>query len=191
MAKLFDTASQNITMHTKKVYEDEELDEISTCKIIVFELNLWRRKRSRNAKKRLQYIHWKRFSSSKSGTEGFEPPRWLDQNQLPYHLATSHRTYYDMISRFIVKRKIKRCRNKIKHTNSKSKYKFIVYHAIKKSHFIKNNFYKSFTPEISIIIGFITFCIKCYIGFCLKASYISVFNKSINFVCERVTLAQQ
>ena len=24
-----------------------------------------------------------------AGTEGFEPPRWLDQNQLPYHLATS------------------------------------------------------------------------------------------------------
>ena len=23
-----------------------------------------------------------------SGAEGFEPPRWLDQNQLPYHLAT-------------------------------------------------------------------------------------------------------
>ncbi len=23
-----------------------------------------------------------------AGAEGFEPPRWLDQNQLPYHLAT-------------------------------------------------------------------------------------------------------
>ncbi len=29
-----------------------------------------------------------------AGTEGFEPPRWLDQNQLPYHLATSHHSYY-------------------------------------------------------------------------------------------------
>ena len=23
-----------------------------------------------------------------SGAEGLEPPKWLDQNQLPYHLAT-------------------------------------------------------------------------------------------------------
>ena len=23
-----------------------------------------------------------------AGAEGFEPPEWLDQNQLPYHLAT-------------------------------------------------------------------------------------------------------
>ena len=31
----------------------------------------------------------------KTGAEGFEPPRWLDQNQLPYHLATPHWvTYY-------------------------------------------------------------------------------------------------
>lgn len=28
----------------------------------------------------------------KSGTEGLEPPKWLDQNQLPYHLATSQCT---------------------------------------------------------------------------------------------------
>lgn len=27
----------------------------------------------------------------KTGMEGLEPPKWLDQNQLPYHLATSHR----------------------------------------------------------------------------------------------------
>ncbi len=26
----------------------------------------------------------------KTGAEGFEPPEWLDQNQLPYHLATPH-----------------------------------------------------------------------------------------------------
>ena len=25
-----------------------------------------------------------------AGAEGFEPPEWLDQNQLPYHLATPH-----------------------------------------------------------------------------------------------------
>lgn len=32
MAKLFDTAPQNITMHIKNIYDEEELDEISTCK---------------------------------------------------------------------------------------------------------------------------------------------------------------
>lgn len=32
MSKLFDTAPQNITMHIKNIYEEEELDEISTCK---------------------------------------------------------------------------------------------------------------------------------------------------------------
>ena len=32
MAKLFQTTSQNITLHLKKVYKDEELEEASTCK---------------------------------------------------------------------------------------------------------------------------------------------------------------
>lgn len=32
MAKLFDTAPQNITMHIKNVYDEEELDKFSTCK---------------------------------------------------------------------------------------------------------------------------------------------------------------
>ena len=39
-----------------------------------------------------------------AGAEGFEPPRWLDQNQLPYHLATPHRFYYHKISIYNVKR---------------------------------------------------------------------------------------
>lgn len=32
MAKLFETTSQNITMHIKNIYEEEELEQISTCK---------------------------------------------------------------------------------------------------------------------------------------------------------------
>jgi hypothetical protein len=32
MAELFQTTSQNITMHLKNIYEDLELDAISTCK---------------------------------------------------------------------------------------------------------------------------------------------------------------
>jgi hypothetical protein len=32
MAELFQTTSQNITMHIKNIYEDLELDAISTCK---------------------------------------------------------------------------------------------------------------------------------------------------------------
>ncbi len=38
-------------------------------------------------------FHKKRLpcgSLLKTGMEGLEPPKWLDQNQLPYHLATSH-----------------------------------------------------------------------------------------------------
>lgn len=32
MAKLFETTPQNITMHIKNIYEDEELEQNSTCK---------------------------------------------------------------------------------------------------------------------------------------------------------------
>lgn len=32
MAKLFETTSQNITMHIKNIYSEEELEQISTCK---------------------------------------------------------------------------------------------------------------------------------------------------------------
>lgn len=32
IAKLFETTSQNITMHIKNIYEDEELEQIATCK---------------------------------------------------------------------------------------------------------------------------------------------------------------
>jgi hypothetical protein len=32
MAELFETTSQNITMHLKSIFKDEELDESSTCK---------------------------------------------------------------------------------------------------------------------------------------------------------------
>jgi hypothetical protein len=32
MAKLFGTTSQNITLHLKNIFEEEELDENSTCK---------------------------------------------------------------------------------------------------------------------------------------------------------------
>ena len=32
MAKLFNTTSQNITMHIANIFEEEELDKISTCK---------------------------------------------------------------------------------------------------------------------------------------------------------------
>ena len=38
-----------------------------------------------------------------SGAEGFEPPRWLDQNQLPYHLATPQ---YVSATSFILVRSI-------------------------------------------------------------------------------------
>lgn len=38
----------------------------------------------------------------KSGAEGFEPPRWLDQNQLPYHLATPQ---YSVFTSTILRRK--------------------------------------------------------------------------------------
>lgn len=30
------------------------------------------------------------LSGFKTGAEGFEPPKCLDQNQVPYHLATPH-----------------------------------------------------------------------------------------------------
>lgn len=32
MAELFDVKAQNITMHLKNIYQEQELDEISTCK---------------------------------------------------------------------------------------------------------------------------------------------------------------
>lgn len=32
MAKLFETTPQNITMHIKNIYDDEELEQNSTCK---------------------------------------------------------------------------------------------------------------------------------------------------------------
>lgn len=37
----------------------------------------------------------------KSGAEGLEPPKWLDQNQLPYHLATPQRVnnVYNIMSK--------------------------------------------------------------------------------------------
>ena len=38
-----------------------------------------------------------------AGAEGFEPPGWLDQNQLPYHLATPHHSFYNKISSPTVK----------------------------------------------------------------------------------------
>ena len=35
-----------------------------------------------------------------AGAEGFEPPGWLDQNQLPYHLSTPQ---YGFVTFIIIK----------------------------------------------------------------------------------------
>ncbi len=57
MAKLFETTPQNITMHIRNIYDDDELDLTSTCKDFLQVRNEGKRTVSR----KLNLKKWKRL----------------------------------------------------------------------------------------------------------------------------------
>ena len=72
-----------------------------SLEIVIFALNTveFIFRRFRNFFLKIKYNHLS-GANYMDGAEGFEPPGWLDQNQLPYHLATPQ---YRFVTFIIIK----------------------------------------------------------------------------------------
>lgn len=86
MAKLFETTPQNITMHIKNIYEDEELEQNSTCKDFLQVRNEGKRTVSR----KLFVIETKNYKGRITGSDNSD---YWTKNMFGNKYTSPNKTY--------------------------------------------------------------------------------------------------